>query len=305
MTGEPPFVRSVGILVVNYFSSDSVKNLLSSLARMPEAGHLHVSIVDNSCDRSEFAALSSCSDVGGIGSVQVTASAQNLGYAAGNNLAYEHLPIDVSHVFVINPDVQIVEGDLVEAVRAIAGDADAFFTASTAGIPNGITHSGSSALNKWTSATRPLRIGEAPGRGWVSYPDGHFVGMSARVWHDLGGLDTRYFLYCEEVDARLRSDLSTRIRRLPRFSVAHVGGLTTGSSHGGKSETTIYHAARSKVLLYRAHRRLRPYLASMIVARLVLSVLLLRRSAGLARASLAGLAAGLDGGAGSERRCSR
>jgi GT2 family glycosyltransferase len=81
--------------------------------------------------------------------------------------------------------------------------------------------------------------------------------VPASTFRQVGLLDERFFLYCEEVDH------AERCRRVGRQLVVstdaivqHRFGATIGSSRSlrDRSQLSAYHASRSAVLLVRRHR---------------------------------------------------
>lgn len=296
--GPTPVPTTVALLIVNYFSADQVAEMLRSvLANTSRPESLVLSIVDNSLSDDERRRLDAlAADIGDrAGAVIVTAADENLGYGRGNNLALARARdagrVDVA--MVVNPDVVVTAGDVVEDAMHVAQDDDKVFSART--YLAGAVHEGRGALDLPTSRSRQLALGEAAGRRSLSYPAGHFVAMSERLWNESGGFDPDFFLYGEELDLVLRLRLDPdRIASLPSVEVAHVSGGTTGSAHGDKSTVTYMNATRSMVLLYRKHARLRRWLPIMLLSRVAFAIAaLLRGRTAEARSIARGLYAGL------------
>lgn len=287
------------MLVVNYFSSASVRSFLASLDGRAADVELRVVVVDNSCDDDEWSRLLAVCEEGPFSGDQVVLvrSESNLGYAGGNNLAYRSCRgWKPDSVFVVNPDVTLVDGTLIDAAEEIAANETTLFGARTR-MPSG--DAGLWAMRRLDGSTRELKASEtASGRTSIVYPSGHLVGASARTWELLGGFSEDFFLFSEEVDLVLRGrQVGVGVGLLSAFGVQHEVGLTTGSSSSleRRSLTTYFHASRSRIILYRKHRSLRPFLVSLLAARACWSVLVRVRAGRDAGAAVRrGIRAGLS-----------
>ncbi|SFK18418.1 glycosyltransferase family 2 protein [Cellulomonas sp. KH9] len=280
----------IAVLIVNFRSAAHVANLLADLSAQPASGQLIVSIVDNSLDEDERLRLERMAEAhsGTFRLIRVTAAADNLGYAGGNNLAYRSVEAEqFDFVSVVNPDVRILAGSVVQLSQACTSSSWAIAVPETSHA--GSVSDGRAAIDRFSGRTRQMSRAEAPGSRWIVYPAGHFLMMNRDLWVRSEGLSEDYFLYAEEVDLVLR--LGDRAEIVPSDSllVAHSVGASTGSSEHGKSQVTLYHAARSKVVLFQRHASLRPYVPLLVVARLAFAVVNGRQGWAAARGVLAGL----------------
>lgn len=276
----PPTNQNVGksdgvaVLVVSYFSVERIEGLLADLAQQDIHKKMIVSIVDNSVDAHESASLTELVSLfeSRFEALQLTISSKNLGYAGGNNLAYRAVSDhDFDVLFVVNPDIRLLDGRIDSAVRVIRDGSSAVAVPQTrAG--NRILD-GRGAINLWTGKSRQLEPHEELSDHWLVYPGGHFLGTSRRLWDRLAGMSEDFFLYDEEADFVLRGGLHrSNIRSISNFIVKHDSGATTGSMDGIKSTTTMYHASRSSVVLFQKHSSIRRRLPIVIAARLCQSV---------------------------------
>jgi N-acetylglucosaminyl-diphospho-decaprenol L-rhamnosyltransferase len=286
----------VACLVVNYFSAPSVGALLASFSRVELPQDLLVAIVDNSCDDAEWRALQEVADAASPTlKIETVRSETNLGYAAGNNRAFDAAgAFDPEVVFVINPDVTFDAGSLRAAGDRVAARPDCAFGASTR--HGGDRLSGLGELNVWTGAAHELAGRSAADRRFA-HPMGHFLGLGTDSWRALGGLSEDFFLFCEELDLALRlRGTGGCVDSLDEIVIDHEKGLTTGAVRDPRQKSLLAyrHATRSRVVLYRRHRELGKYLPPMIAARLLWSLgLLIRSGPGPAQAVLAGLRDGI------------
>jgi N-acetylglucosaminyl-diphospho-decaprenol L-rhamnosyltransferase len=255
-----------------------VHSLLSSIAENAQDVELRVVVVDNSCDAEEWTNLSArlqdCSLPEAV--VQLVRSDSNRGYAGGNNLAYQSCrDWKPDCVFVVNPDVTFTESSLSIAATQVLANESTLFGARTLE-PDG-DEIGLWTMRRRDGGTAALGATEsARSRTAIVYPSGHLIAASTRTWEKLAGFSEDYFLFSEEVDLVLRArELDIAVDLLSSFDVQHEVGLTTGSSPTleKRSIATYFHASRSRIILYRKHQSLRPYLASAITARLAWSFL--------------------------------
>ncbi len=286
---EPDPSLVVAVLIVNYFSASLCAGLLRSLVGQTGVA-LHISIVDNSMQDDEWAKLELIRDrfLTEFSSVTMTRSPTNCGYGVGNNLAFDVLPVSPQVVVVANPDTILSAGSLRDlAVDSLANARPIAVRTVEDGEPD----DGIGFLNLWSGQAAKSA---SPRRSQLAYAGGHFFALVATKWKQVGGFSEDLFLYCEEIDLALR--LGTEMGTVPvsrSCQVSHVGAATTKSNRE-TSDFATFHANRSRAILYRKHRRLRPYLYWMALARLVLAGSYLvrrnpRRAASIVRGLLEGL----------------
>lgn len=284
---------TIGVLVVNFFSAEKTAQLAQSLVPRGSAGTVHLSIVDNSVEQSEYQKLVEklLPMEKHFLSLTITASTKNLGYGGGNNAAWSAIEEKPPVVLVVNPDVTVLEGSLLELAKFVASGNSVW---SSPTVSDGVILSGLGSMSRFTSRTRQLKADEARPR--IVYPGGHFLAAPAGVWESLGGFSPRFFLYCEEIDLMMRlGSVGAKSRVLSNFLVQHEGAATT-SHDGALSPFATYHATRSRVTLFRAHPSLRLYLVPVLGARLAQAVrYALQRKLAHSKATLSGLADGLTG----------
>ncbi|MGW0455900.1 glycosyltransferase family 2 protein [Gordonia sputi] len=286
---------TIAVLIVNFYSSSMVATLLSDLSRQKISNKIVVSIADNSQNDAEYSALQEATSslISRFRAINVTRCDINAGYASGNQVAFQAIPrrCEIDYVLVINPDVSIVSGELNRLTEALETSARRTIAVAETITATG-TSSGTAAISKLTGRSRNLGVEEKPSRAWLVYPAGHFMAMTRELWEEVGGLDVQYFLYGEEADLVLRSGIHREnIRRVPSVTISHVGGATTNSGTK-KSQISLYHSTKSRVLLYRRHSSLRRYLPVMIIIRLAYATRLMANGVGgcsVARGVIAGL----------------
>ncbi|TDT85948.1 GT2 family glycosyltransferase [Arthrobacter sp. AG258] len=253
----------LGVVVVNYFSSSQVKDLLDSLRTAGSGCETYVCVVDNSCSDQQFETL--VHDLRDLASafaaLKIVRSESNMGYGRGNNLGWATLrAYKPETVLIANPDVVFLSGNLAGAMTRVRDSAGSIFGTPTRHGSNNL--SGLASVSITTGSSRQLYEGADLPTSILIYPGGHFLAVSADTWEIMGGFSEDFFLYGEEADLTLRMKNrlpSSKVDVLTEIAVAHSGGLTTGSSgEDRKSVTTYRHGTRSSIVLFRKHRELRP-----------------------------------------------
>lgn len=234
----------LAIITVSYNTRDLLADCLTSalngLARSGLAGQVWV--VDNaSSDGSAGMVRQRFSQV------QLIAHDQNLGFAAGNNLALGEMGSgQARHVLFLNPDTRVVGDALGVMVRFL----DEMPSAGAAGarLVHGdgtFQHSAFALPGLWQiffdffplhprlldsrlNGRYPRRLYEAE----KPFPVGHALGAALMVRGEtlarVGGFDERYFMYCEEIDLcrRIRA-AGWGIYCVPGAEIVHLVGQST------------------------------------------------------------------------------
>jgi GT2 family glycosyltransferase len=102
----------LSVLIVNWNTHRFLKSCLSSLSRFPSREPTEVVVVDNASSDGSAGMVAD-----EFPQVRLVASPSNTGYAKGNNLAFEQAGGD--WLLTLNPDTEVVEGTLDEAIRVL------------------------------------------------------------------------------------------------------------------------------------------------------------------------------------------
>jgi GT2 family glycosyltransferase len=246
---------------VSYNTRELTRRCLQSVYDAHGAFDFEVVLVDNaSADGSadmverEFPA------------VRLIRSAENLGFAAGNNLARQHATAD--RFLLLNPDTRVFP-DAIERLLAFS------IAHPEAGITGGRTLNEDGSLNPWSCRGRPTPWGmfcQAVGlttafrmhplfdpaslgrwqRDSVREVDivvGCFLMITRELWDSLAGFDEAFFMYGEEADLCLRARArGFRPMITPDAAIVH---------HGAASEpaeaSKLVRLLAAHVLLFRKH----------------------------------------------------
>lgn len=236
------------VVLLNYGNPDDTLALATRLTGEPSLAAIVV--VDNyssatNLDRLDHGLRSIDGD-----KIHFVPIAQNVGYAAGNNVglrfAFEDLKADYG--LVLNPDIEVL-GVFDPAITKMASPDDRFiFTGKV--VQHGKDYS-ILRYNPW--ACKSSRV--APGGDGPLYVSGCCFGFSRAIWREFGGFWEGYFLQYEELDYIYR--YRTRFGDFPEvlvddgITIMHHEGATTGSAPLQASPSSDYWSARSKVVFYR------------------------------------------------------
>lgn len=234
---------SVGAIIVNYEAEAATQRLAGQLNDICDA----VVIVDNSAPSGleRWAA-----ETAGVDYID---SGGNVGYAAGNNQGIEYLHNSVGYYFIVNPDIELPEPDIIpELSRKLQADPQLGILAPAIG------ESSPSSQHQDTFPVRLLhRLGRLPplnDRDDGLVPRTQIVGcsmlVSADMVDEIGRLDPRFFLYVEEVEFCYRA-------REHGYQIAYdPGSVVNHESEDGFSHPDayqVYYRARNVFLLARSH----------------------------------------------------
>jgi exopolysaccharide biosynthesis WecB/TagA/CpsF family protein len=273
--GEP---ADIAVVVVTFNNADHLAPLFESLAAESADLRLRVVVTDNGSTDDTLALLAERPGV------VVVDAGGNRGYAAGINLAMQHVG-DAAGVLVLNPDLDVERGALTHLyARLRESRAGAVVPGILA--PDGsvypsirreptVLRTVGDALLGSHAAARPTATSEIdtneesyrhPHR--IDWATGAAILVHADVAREVGSWDPRFFLYSEETDffARMRA-LGYTAWYEPRATVHHDRGGSGSSTqlatlmavnrvrYARKHRSPAYAAAvRSAVILHEAMR---------------------------------------------------
>jgi N-acetylglucosaminyl-diphospho-decaprenol L-rhamnosyltransferase len=222
-------VTTLSVVVVSYNTRELLRTCLTSVLRSAVA---EVTVVDNaSCDDSPQMVQAD------FPQVRLVASAQNLGFVRANNLALRESHGD--HLLLLNPDAELLEG----ALSILQGFLDGRPQAGAVG-PRLAYGDGSFQHAAFKFPTllqtyfdffpRPARLLQSTLNG--RYPPSAYSGpafpadfvlgacimIRRAAMEQIGLLDERYFMYCEEMDwCKRLGQAGWEVWCEPRAAVVH------------------------------------------------------------------------------------
>lgn len=210
--------------------------------------------------------------------VRLIAHDENLGFAAGNNLALQEMEFGHGslsrqkagprYVLFLNPDTRVIDDALGTLVRFLDGRPQA--GAAGARLVHGdgsFQHSAFSfpglmqilfdffpvhhrLLDSRLNGRYPRRLYEAGHPFAVDHPLGAALMVRAETLARVGGFDDRFFMYCEEIDLcrRIRA-AGWEIYCVPRAEIVHLVGQSTRQFR----DRMFVALWRSRFLMYEKH----------------------------------------------------
>jgi len=234
------FVMDISVIVVNYNSSEHTINCVSSILAQTKGYFTYeIIIVDNNSNDAELNKLRSWFVAVQEKNIHLYESKINTGFALGNMLG-----VNISsgrYLFLLNNDCVVINDALsalisfmenntkVALVSPMCLDGNAKLVSSFDYIPT--------IANQWLGASvcrffhpenYPLRKVVYTEPIAVPMISGAAMFFRCSAFADAGGLDTNYFLYCEEEDICLRlKNIGHTIFYVPSAVISHLGGGST------------------------------------------------------------------------------
>lgn len=241
--GSPSFSLSdttVAVVVVTYNSAGLLEDLIASLDDGLKGVSWHLTVADNA---------SADGTVGRLRSLAPTATVvemgRNAGYAAGINAGVKAAPTH-SAILVLNPDVRLMPGCVVELLGALQPGTGLAVPQLLDGKSELIEsmRREPTVLRAWGDALLGARrAGRYPALGEVvtdrrrydrecvtDWAEGSTLLISAECWQRCAPWDESFFLYSEETDFGLRArDAGLATRYVPSARATHLEGGSTQS----------------------------------------------------------------------------
>ncbi|MEM6475494.1 MAG: glycosyltransferase family 2 protein [Pseudomonadota bacterium] len=201
---DEPIIQSprLSIFIVAYHSAELIAECIQAIGPASTKQSFEILLVDNG-DGSTEAVVSE-----NFPEVKIIQSRGNIGFAAGNNWLAQHALADL--YLLLNPDMVLAPGAIDALVTASEEHADAAawggVSLDKSGIPDtgnaliipSLTDLLSTAIGRSNNANPPSA--DLQRDSMVDVLMGGFVMFRKSAWDEVGGLDERFFLYCEEVD---------------------------------------------------------------------------------------------------------
>ena len=259
----------LSILIVTYNSAHLIGALLDGLALDIKSISAEVIVVDNA-SRDGTAELVKQQ----YPWVHLIASQDNLGFAAGNNLAAKTAV--GRYLLLLNPDAIPDAGSLSQALVMLDQHPDVGLAGGELRGVDGQRQPSARMFPTlrdefFTLSGLAARFPQSPffarlDRHWanpeqaavVDWIPGAFVFIPAQVFTQLGGFDERFFMYYEEVDLCQRiQQMGLKTYYWPTLKAMHIGGesaKTVKSARISKSGSQLESwRMRSGLLYYRKH----------------------------------------------------
>jgi GT2 family glycosyltransferase len=254
----------VSILVVSFNTRAMTLDCLASVIAETTVPY-EIVVFDNASQDGSAAAIATAFPPADFPRIRLIASAENLGFAKGNNLAAREAKGAL--ILLLNPDTLVLD----RAVDRLVAFAE---RTPAAGIWGGRTLHGDRTLNPssvfgaltlWSLFCRasglalilkrsaffnPEEMGawDRSDEREVDVVQGSFFLIRRELWERLGGLDPVFLMYGEEQDLCLRArGLGARPRMTPEATIVHYHGAS--SRRADREIMTL----KARVTLVRRH----------------------------------------------------
>jgi N-acetylglucosaminyl-diphospho-decaprenol L-rhamnosyltransferase len=254
---------SVHIVIVNWNTGHHLRQCLDSVARADrdEVNVARVTVIDNA---STDGSATHLDDLGLP--MEVVHNRSNIGFAAACNQGATGS--EAHYLLFLNPDTRLFPETLAVVTRFMESE-----QAARVGICGAqlLDPAGGAAISCARFPTLPVVFGEMTGLNLVmprTFPShqltaaeiprsgvvdqviGAFFLVRRKLFIELGGFDTRYFLYYEEVDFSLRAlrhGYSSYFLKEAR--VLHAANVSSEQVR----DVRLYHSLRSRLVFARRH----------------------------------------------------
>ena len=253
-------VPKVSIISVNYNQAAVTVELLQSIEQLTFKD-VEVIVVDNASKEDPSAAL-----LATYPSVKIIKSADNLGFAGGNNLGIDASTGD--YLFFINNDAEIVEGAIEQLLAlfervpnlGVVSPKLCYYTPDET--IDTIQYVGSTEVSTFTGRNRTLgELEEDSGQYIVAKPTAYAHGAAMMIprtaIEKVGKMPEEFFLYYEELDwcAQFRR-AGYEIYVEPNALVYHKESLSVGKL----STLKTYYINRNRIYFMRRNKSILAFL---------------------------------------------
>lgn len=273
----------VAVILINYNSSvHTIKCINSIQSTVSENIRYKITVIDNASETDDFQKLAaSINNNFTNDNITLLRSKINQGFSAGNMMGVQNVNAD--YYFLLNNDC-ILQNDCISILhrfcennRHVALCSPQLFDANGTPIPC-INYFptlktkifGSGILNLSYSYNHIRRKEKYTNPVQVDVVSGSQMFVRAEYFFEIGGLDTIFFLYCEEEDLALRfNKAGYKTYLVPQAKNYHLGSGSTEKSLAIKKEFYI-----SFLYFYRKHYGFIKY----FLLKIIFTLKLLRKS---------------------------
>lgn len=220
----------LSVVIVSYNTAGLLRRCLDALFASADGVDLDVIVVDNASRDGTLAMLADAFPM-----VRVIANTANVGFAAANNQGLAAARADAA--LLLNSDAFVSPGDLTRGMQLLAERPDIGLLGVRLLNPDGsVQAEGGTDPTFWDDVAaavgldRVLRRRGTSRSGTVDWVQGACMFVRRAALEQVGLLDTRYFMYSEEVDWCRRFRLhGWKVWYAADIAVVHLGGGSSGN----------------------------------------------------------------------------
>lgn len=215
----------ISAAIVTYNNGDKVAAAAASITAHCRQYPLKLYIIDNNSTDDTLKRLN------GQEGIEIIKLNKNIGFGAAHNKILNLA--DSDYHFVINPDVTVSKDVFADIIGFLEENPDAVMAAPKILWGDGTEQQ----LPKSTPTFKYLFSGRLSKKVrqdyvWgdrqinepteIDFCSGCFFCIRTKVFKDLGGFDTRYFMYLEDADLTIRAKTVGKVFFLPDITVTHL-----------------------------------------------------------------------------------
>jgi len=251
-------MRSIRIFSINYFSSENIEKYIEILNRQTCVANVSLYILDNSVDVNEALKikkiLAKFRNKNELNEIVYIESPVNKGFGEGHNYLFELYSssfCDDDILIISNNDIVIedesllaslnnkIKSDVILSPQILAGDSlDVWFGGAHIGSVSGFIKIHHSLLKE--------NLKES------FYVPGTFMCMRAELFNRLGGFDSSFFMYAEDLDLCIRARRIYNIKiQISNERILHLIGSGFKADY---SELYLYEGTKNLLICMKRHK---------------------------------------------------
>jgi len=244
--------QSVGIVVLNWNGEKVIKDCLISLSKIQYDNHRIIVIDNNSTDDSVNSIEQNLSNV------DLIQLDRNYGFADGYNKGIESIKNKPDYLIFLNNDTEVDSNFVKPLIKQLSEDSKIGQT-----VPKILYHNDKNKIwyaggkvNLWTGQIKHIGIREIDSSAYgkldmTDYATGCCFAMRYNDFIDIGGFDSSFPMYCEDVDLSLRIwEFGQTVQYIPESKIWHKISASVG---GEFSFNKIVRKLRGHIKLFGKH----------------------------------------------------
>lgn len=217
----------VSVVIVNYYSENDIKELLTSIKNHNSLSNIEILIVSNSIFDPTYEEAFIADTAFNISIIQLQ---DNYGFAIANN---EGSKIAKSnYLFFLNPDCRLLNDTISVLIDYIASGKKMILAPMTfddSGKAVESTYEFKS-LNWMFNRALPF-IKKKKQKAEIDVINGHAIFINKKIFIELGMMNEDLFLYCEEDDlCKMAENLSIKRHLVEDAKLIHIQGTSTSNN---------------------------------------------------------------------------
>ena len=252
---------AVSIIIVSFNTKELTLSCIRSIIRETTEYSYEIIVIDNNSSDGSAAAIRET-----FPHLLLIETGANLGFAGANNVAAKSA--QGSRLLLLNPDTLVLNGAVDALMKFADSTPHAQLWGGRAFFPDkSINASCWNDMTLWSSLCRAVGLTWIFPKSKLFNPEsihlwssldrernvdivvGCFLLIEKSTWDRLGGFNTAFFLYGDEVDLCLRArKLGARPRITPTAAIIHYGGRSEPSS-----EDKLIKVFKGRITVMKAH----------------------------------------------------